>query len=370
MNWIVDKHIIPSKMPSCHASTILQNGKEFIISYFAGPMESHPVTSIFINHFNGKKWSKQQEVAGFMVDSIWSSSWNPVLFKPRNGKIKLYHKRGKSPMTWQSYVMESADGHNWSGPRHIEQMGPVKNKCVQLDNGMVIAPSSVEIIPHNKSMSLIRMTDDAIAWKVQIWSSKDNCKTWEEMICENDPTINAIQPSILIHPNGLLQALGRTRSGKMFSMWCSDGERWNKPVLLDVPNCNSGTDAVTLSDGKQLLIYNHSSDRTRRFPLGLALSSDGVKWYKAGILEEIDSSSYPAVIQDNSGLIHITYTWNRVEIRHVVVDPTKLRKGKLVTCDFVYQVFLSIFFCPFDWLGFPFDFLGFLSGSEMMGGYV
>jgi len=336
MSWLIDKFTIPNQMPSCHASTIVQHGKEFIASYFAGPMESHPATSIFTNHFNGKKWSKQQVVAGFMADNIWSSSWNPVLFQPRNSKLQLYYKRGNSPMTWNTYVIESENGSTWSQPRCIDLAGPVKNKPVQLDNGTIIAPSSVEIIPLKKQMMatsrMIRMTDDDITWNIQMWLSKDNCKTWEEMPCE-DSAIHAIQPSVLIHPNGVLQILGRTRSERIFSSWCSDGLKWSKPVLLDVPNCNSGTDAVTLSNGKQLLVYNHSTDRTKRFPLGLAISSDGVKWYTAGILEKIDSSSYPAVIQDKSGLVHVTYTWRRTEIRHVIIDPSKLKKGSLINCQ-------------------------------------
>ena len=31
------------------------------------------------------------------------------------------------------------------------------------------------------------------------------------------------------------------------------------------------------------------------------------------------------IIQARDGLVHVTYTWKRQRIRHVVVDPSKLR---------------------------------------------
>ena len=61
-------------------------------------------------------------------------------------------------------------------------------------------------------------------------------------------------------PNGRLQAIGRTRNDKIFTTESSDeGEHWSAMSLLDLPNPNSGIDAVTLKDGRFLLVYNTPS---------------------------------------------------------------------------------------------------------------
>ena len=100
----------------------------------------------------------------------------------------------------------------------------------------------------------------------------------------------------------------------------------------NLPNPNSGIDGVTLKDGRSLLVYNHLT-RGRRM-LNVAVSEDGVNWKAALVLENQPGEySYPAVIQSADGMVHITYTWKRRRVRHVVVDPKKLvlrdfEKGK------------------------------------------
>ena len=117
----------------------------------------------------------------------------------------------------------------------------------------------------------------------------------------------------------------RTRQGRIFQTWSTDhGKTWSQlsPTLL--PNPNSGIDAVSLKDGRHLLVYNHTTKG--RSPLNVAVSVDGEKWQAALVLENDPGEySYPAVIQADNGLVHIAYTWRRLRVKHVVLDPDKLQ---------------------------------------------
>jgi predicted neuraminidase len=102
-------------------------------------------------------------------------------------------------------------------------------------------------------------------------------------------------------------------------------------ALTALPNPSSGTDAVTLKNGHQLLVYNHNtrdgSNNKGRSPLNVAISPDGKKWFALLVLENDPNApngfAYPAVIQTHDGLVHITYTWERKRIRHIVLDVSK-----------------------------------------------
>ena len=122
-----------------------------------------------------------------------------------------------------------------------------------------------------------------------------------------------------------LLALGRTRQRRIFQTRSEDaGKTWGPMRLTELPNPNSGTDAVTLRDGRHVLVYNHTV--SGRSPLNVAVSLDGQQWQAALVLENesLAEFSYPAVIQTRDGLVHVTYTWKRQKVKHAVIDPAKL----------------------------------------------
>ena len=62
-------------------------------------------------------------------------------------------------------------------------------------------------------------------------------------------------------------------------------------------------------------------------------SEDGINWEAAAVLEYRTGQvqySYPAVIQTRDGLVHVTYSWHRKRIKHVVLDPQKFETFPIV----------------------------------------
>jgi predicted neuraminidase len=217
-------------------------------------------------------------------------------------------------------VMASPDhGRTWGTPRRLPDgiLGPIKNKPVQLASGTIVSGTSTE---HD-------------GWRVHMERSTDQGATWTATAPLNDGrTVGAIQPSILVHPGGRLQAIGRTRgAGRIFETWSEDeGRTWSALAMTDLPNPNAGTDAVTLADGRFLVVYNHTPKG--RSPLNVATSTDGRQWLAGVVIEDEPGRefSYPAVIQTRDGLVHVTYTWRRERIRHVVIDPARLGRQPIV----------------------------------------
>lgn len=375
-----------ASFPECHGATIveLKNG-DLVASFFGGTKERNPDCCIWVcrKPKGATEWSApylaadgvfslndpQAPLAGITAESTPAGAgpvastfvgdpaqarrkacWNPVLFQVPGGDLLLFYKIGLKVADWSGWLVRSKDGgKTWSKREPLPKgfLGPIKNKPEYVD-GRIICPSS---------------TEGSEGWRIHFEISDDKGKTWKmvgpveaEM---NVPTalrkagvanaddqeggeaikgeglkpIYAIQPSLLRHKDGRLQVLCRTRNAQLATSWSSDnGNTWSKVTLADFPNNNSGTDAVTLKDGRHVLIYNDFSTlpgtpKGPRTPLCIAISEDGVNWKNVLTLEDspISQYSYPSIIQGKDGKLHAIYTWRRQRIAYKEIDLTKLK---------------------------------------------
>ena len=303
--------------PQCHASTIAETGNGLVAAWFGGEREKHPSVGIWISRNAGSGWSKPVQVASAEGTGVpGGTCWNPVLFQPKDGPLMLFYKVGFQIPSWQSVLMTSVDeGMTWSKPRILEDrvFGPVKNKPIQLKDGTILCPTS----------------DESIGWQVFFSMTNDFGKTWRKVgPCNDCAVYSAIQPSLLTYPDGRIQALCRTKHHRVGEFWSEDnGQTWSEMNLTDIIGHNSGLDAVTLRDGRQLLVNNPTEvDVEGRNILALWSSIDGREWKQVCLLENAEQGeySYPAIIQASDGKVHITYTYLRESIKHVVLDPSQL----------------------------------------------
>ncbi|MBC7925682.1 MAG: exo-alpha-sialidase [Bryobacteraceae bacterium] len=307
-----------ASFPSCHASTLVETGPgELMAAWFGGTREGAKDVAIWGAHRRAGKWSQPVE----LVREPNTPTWNPVLFRDGKGTFWLYYKFGPSPREWSAGRMSSVDrGLTWSKPEHLPAgiLGPVKNKPLVLKDGTIVSGTSVESYH---------------AWTSWVERSTDHGRSWSKHgpVVYPGETFASIQPAIVALKGGSTLRMYVRTTEKLGRIGYSDsadgGRTWTDLRLLQLPNPNSGIDAVSLADGRIALVYNHTTEG--RSPLNVAISSDGLAFQQLATLEsEPGEFSYPAIVQSSAGSLHITYTWNRKKVKHAEISAASLRKGE------------------------------------------
>ncbi len=315
-----------ASFPSCHASTIVETKQgDLVCAYFGGTHEGHPDVSIWVSikPKGADTWEAPVLADDGVIDGEPTACWNPVLFEMPDGELWLFYKIAKTIQTWEGYLCKSRDGgRTWSAREALPEnfLGPIKNKPILLGDRLLCG-SSTEVGGWRFHVEILDLKTGE--WKyVGPVTSTEAVKTDDNQV----HPIDCIQPSFLQLPDGRLQVLMRTHNARLAVSYSSDqGDSWTDVVLTDIPNNNAGTDALTLRDGRHVLIYNpvatppyqEFGDRT---PLCLAISDDGIHFQHLITLEDAPAStgeySYPAIIEARDGTLHCTYTWRRERIVH------------------------------------------------------
>ena len=314
--------------PSCHAVSLVETSDGTLMAaWFGGYHENHKRVGIWTSQKRDGRWTPPVEAAnGLQENGDYLATWNPVLFQPKDGPLMLFFKVGPSPDTWWGEMMVSTDnGSTWTDHKKLPDngIGPVRCKPLEMADGRILCPSSDEA--GGNWVSHLEITDK-------------NGESWQRTVpLHSKEEAQTIQPTLLPFEDGRMLMLCRDKNGngKIWQCWSNDsGKAWGRFSATELPNPNAGIDAVALKDGRFLLIYNHTvrtpenpDDPPGRSMINLALTEDGKSWKAVCIFENYGKGefSYPAIIQTNDGLVHIAYTWQRQKMKHIVLDPAKIK---------------------------------------------
>jgi len=363
--------------PSSHAATIVEVGHgEMLASWFAGDEENAPNVGIYTSRWKSisgwdrfprevvPPYTRQRGLCGGTTDikcKRMNSTWNPVLAAMPDGEVLLFYKIGPHPSEWQGRLKRSRDkGQKWGKAEHLPPgvIGPSKNKPLII-NGRILSPTSTE-----STKGLKRK------WQCWVEESVDAGRTWSV----HGPVQfdgNIIQPSLFLDRYKQVRMVARSatdysrqvrpggavvearadptrvrrgqdiRPGKKYMVFAKSdalGRKWAPARTTTLPCPNSGLDAVRLADGRIIVVFNDSFQRKQeaRNVLSVAVSlDDGETWARSYRIEDAQGQydaegkpyefSYPSVVQASDGLVHIVYTYLRKNVKHVILDPTRLR---------------------------------------------
>ena len=312
------KHYIDVPTRSCHAGTVARlNGRTYF-AWFGGSRESAADVDIYttLTTPDGLAPIRRVSAGG-------TAHWNPVLL-PGEGGLDLFFKFGETIPGWRTMRVRLDAGGDPVGqpaelvPGDIGGRGPVKNKCLRLKSGRLLAPASVEKKNPDRWDAFIDISDDGgesfrpapIPLYRAGETAPDNAdKPW--CVAER---AGMIQPTLWQDASGGVHALLRSSEGFILrSDSDDDGETWCPAYSTGLPNNNSGIDLTRLDDGRIFLCLNPvSGNWAARSPLSLYVSlDDGASFTELMKLEARPGEySYPAVVAEGERLFLI-YTWNR-----------------------------------------------------------
>ena len=319
---VVSRRAATNPLPTafCHGATLLPRPDGSVLgAWFGGTQEGLPDSGIYVARLPAEQtWEPPRLVAppdGYPCG-------NPVLFEGAPGVIWLGYFRvwGEWCTGGKPCARLSLDGGVTWGP-----------ELLLLDRSGVLTKSK----PIRVGEELLLPVYDEWRWQVGI-ARLDVLRhgaNWrfDDVAIGAGSGVPMIQGTLVeVAPPAHLLMLMRTKVGRLWQVESQDGGRtWQGPRATSLRNPNAGADMTRLPDGRLWLCFN-DTDRGRdpmewdlRYPLCIAESADAAaSWRNILTLEEGPGEySYPAIVTDAAGRVHVAYTHLRREIRHTIIEP-------------------------------------------------
>ena len=312
--------------PSAHVSSVCElPGGRLGAAWYAGTREGARDVAVYFATRQpglGGAWSAPRALvtrstAAQETFRFVKKIGNPVLFAGANGNLcLLYVSVGFGGWSGSSLnAKQSFDGgKTWSASQRLG-LSPffnvselVKNGPAPLADGGWVVPIYHETLGKFAELLWLHLRPSGVeAEKSRPFGGR---KAFQPALV----TLDARRALLLC------RAAGSVR--RVFQSATEDaGRHWTAAQPIELPNPDSGLDALRLQDGRLLLAFNDAA--AGRETLRLAVSGDeGRSWRRLATLaqERRAEFSYPFLLQTSDKLVHLTYTWKRRGIKHVVFN--------------------------------------------------
>lgn len=319
--------MLPNPAATAHSVTLaeLEPGR-LAAAWFAGSREGAADVAIQFATFDGTAWSdarpivQRQQVqrdSGRLVRKLG----NPVLWRDPRGTLHLWFVSvgfGGWAGSAINHSVSADGGAHWSPAQRLVT-SPFWNLStlmhsppVALADGGLALPVYHEFIA--KRGEWLRLGADGLP------VDKRRLPGAARSLQPAPAVLDGQRALLLLRDTSPLHRIRASASD-------DGGRSWTPARALDLPNPDAGIALLRLHDGRLLLAYNpQESNRTR---LALALSGDdGETWSPPRLVEDgegEDEFSYPSLLQQANGTIHLAYTWQRRQIKHMSFAPDWLR---------------------------------------------
>ena len=328
-NGTTEAGMLPNMGASAHSVSLalLPDGR-VAAAWFAGSREGAADVAVVMSILDKHAWSEphaimQRETVQRDTRRLIRKLGNPVLWTDPAGTLHLWFV-SVSCGGWAgsaiNHVQSIDGGKTWSAVQRLitspflNISTLVRNPPLTLADGGTGLPAYHEFL--TKRAEWLRLDKQGrVVDKAEVPATS-------AMLQPAVVTLDDSHALALMRDAGPDHRIQATQTGDA-------GDHWQKATATDLPNPDSGLALLRLNDGDLLLAYNpQSSNRTL---LALALSHDqGRTWSRPRLVEQgsgADEFSYPALLQDKAGRIHLAYTWQRQKIKHLAFDASWLEQS-------------------------------------------